>query len=169
MRKAKNVKVELFGAAGTRNIEVKQRGGFPTRHIRTGTPRETEPLAITPDPEPTAKAPEFTPDALIDIIEKMTALDIQDCAQTDGWHCEDAIFKVTRINLRIDVSAPTLRAMLFDLVEKGTLEQKRAYGLNKFRLSVAPSNALTEVVGDAVSVVAIVAVSWMAYIVMGVC
>ena len=114
-----------------RNIEVKQRGGFPTRHVRTGTPRETEPLAITPDPEPTAKAPEFTPDALIDIIEKMTALNIQDGSLLGGWHCEDAIFKVTRINLRIDVSAPILRTMLFDLVEKGTLEHKRAYGLNK--------------------------------------
>ena len=136
------IQVTLFGAAGTRQTNVKQRGGFPTRHIRTGTPRETEPLAITPDPELTAKAPEFTPDALIDIIEKMTALNIQDGALTGGWHCEDAIFKVTRINLRIDVSAPTLLTMLLGLVEKGTLEHKRAYGLNKFRLSVAPPNAL---------------------------
>ena len=104
----------------------------------------------TPEPTPqSATAPPIlTPDALVDIIEKMTALDIQDGAQTGGWHCEDAIFKVTRINLRIDVSAPTLRAMLFGLVKKGTLEHKRAYGLDKFRLSVA----LTEVAGDAVGV-----------------
>ena len=43
------VKVDLFGKRGHTQTEVTPQG-FPTRHIRTGSPDPTEPLHITPNP-----------------------------------------------------------------------------------------------------------------------
>ena len=45
------VKVTLHSATGSRTESVNPKG-FPTRHIRTGTPAKTEPLTITPNPKP---------------------------------------------------------------------------------------------------------------------
>ena len=45
----KRVKVDLFGKRGHTQTEVTPQG-FPTRHIRTGSPDSTELLHITPNP-----------------------------------------------------------------------------------------------------------------------
>lgn len=76
----------------------------------------------------------LTESILVGIIENMTALDQQDGAQTGGWHCEGAIFKVARVNLKYNVTSPALRQMLSDLTVRGVLEHKTEHGLNKFRL-----------------------------------
>ena len=55
----KNVKVNLFGAHGDREIDITPTG-FPTRHVRTGNPPQTPRLAITPDlPKPKPVIPAF--------------------------------------------------------------------------------------------------------------
>ena len=145
------------------------------------TPVQTEPLKITPNPTPavTIVSNPFTEPQLLDIIEKMTALDIQDGARAGGWHCEDAIFKVARVNLKHNVTAPVLRQMLSEMTERGVLEHKREWGLNKFRLAPKPAlkSLLTEVdtildktgIADAVGMLAITMLGWAFYVVMGVC
>ena len=50
----KRVKVDLFGKRGHTQTEVTPQG-FPTRHIRTGSPDPTEPLHITPNLPPPAE------------------------------------------------------------------------------------------------------------------
>ena len=49
---SRNVKVNLFGAHGDRELDITPTG-FPTRHIRTGQPTETPKLALTPPLKPT--------------------------------------------------------------------------------------------------------------------
>ena len=41
--------INLFGAAGQRSIEIQPKGGFPTRHIKIGSPDSTPLPEITPD------------------------------------------------------------------------------------------------------------------------
>ena len=43
---AKTIKINLFGATGHRTVEVKPKGGFPTRHIKA--PRGTVPSIFDP-------------------------------------------------------------------------------------------------------------------------
>lgn len=78
---AKTIKINLFGANGERTIEVKTRGGFPTRHIKTGVPAKTPPFTVTPDlpkspqSEPTTTQPTTTqPSADEDLGDRMKAL-----------------------------------------------------------------------------------------------
>ena len=138
----RSVRVELSGANGTRNIEIEQRG-LSTRHIVAS--RETVPSIF--EPVSTPEPPEsFTETQLLDIIEKMTALDVEDGAKTEGWHCEASIFKVTRVNLKHNVTSPVLCEMLFELTKRGILEHKRQWGLNKFRLT--PTQPLVELLAE---------------------
>lgn len=134
----KKVEVTLFGANGNpKTIEVNARS-ISTQHVKTRlNPANTEPLAIMPNPEPVDI---FTESTLIEIIGKMTELDNQDGSRCEGWLCEDGIYKVARINLKHNITAPQLRKMLTDLTRHGVLEHKIAYGLNKFRLK--PNSAL---------------------------
>ena len=46
---SRKVQVNLFGALGDREVDITP-NDFPTRHVLTGTPVETPPLAITPHP-----------------------------------------------------------------------------------------------------------------------
>ena len=108
-----------------------------------------EPTTVTPPAtviEPSAMPPEFTTDALVEIVEKMTALDVKDGSKTEGWHCEASIFKVSRINLKHNVTSPVLREMLFELTTRGILEHKRQWRLNKFRLT--PTQPLVELLAE---------------------
>ena len=178
MTKARPVHVTLHSAQGAHTTAVIPKG-FPTRHIRTGRPAETEPLAITPHPTPAVAIVSnlFTESTLIDIIEKMTASDEADGSKVGGWLCEDSIFKVARVNLKHNVTAPALRQMLSDLTQRAVLESKTEYGLNKFRLAKsALKSLLTEVdaildktgIADAVGVLAITAIGWATYVVGGI-
>ena len=177
--KKQRVEVQLFSRAGQRNTSVETLGAFPTRHIRTGRPVQTEPLRITPNPTPavTIVSNPFTEATLLDIIEKMTALDEASNSKSGGWLCEDSIFKVARVNLKHNVTAPALRQMLSDLTQRGVLEYKTEYGLNKFRLAPKPAlkSLLTEVdtildktgIADAVGILTITMLGWVFYVVGG--
>ena len=142
------IEVTLHGANGSRQTTVNKRG-LSTRHIVA--PRETvpsifEPVSTPEPPEQPATPNPFTETQLLDIIEKMTALDVKDGAKTQGWQCEDMIFKVAAINLKHNVAAPVLREMLFGLTKRGVLEHKRQWGLNKFRLT--PTQPLVELLAE---------------------
>ena len=93
-------------------------------------------------------SPAFTESTLITIIESMTAHDEADNSQAGGWHCEDAIYKVARVNLKHNGTAPALRQMLFALTARGKLEHTKAYGLNKFRLTPEAKPDLTTLLAD---------------------
>ena len=177
------IEVTLHGANGSRQTTVNKRG-LSTRHIvapRETVPSIFEPVS-TPsatetneNPEQTPKfnataavvttaktepleqpvTPEpFTETQLLDIIEKMTALDVKDGAKTQGWQCEDMIFKVAAINLKHNVAAPVLREMLFGLTKRGVLEHKRQWGLNKFRLT--PTQPLVELLAEVDAVMGVI-------------
>ena len=72
----------------------------------------------------------------------MTALQNKDAPLIEGWHCEDSIYKVACINLKHNVTSPALHKMLSDLTNRGILEHKTEWGLNKFRLALAKPNTL---------------------------
>ena len=146
--KKQRVEVELFGKAGQRNTSVETYGVFPTRHVSTGSPTETEPLTITPNPEPDI----FTKATLTGIISKMTAQDKADGSKAGGWLCEDSIYKVARVNLKHNVTSRVLCQMLSDLTACGTLEYKKAYGLRKFRLT--PSKPLKGLIQEVDAILA---------------
>ena len=128
--------VTLFGKNGSRTAEIKPKG-FGTRHVSTRSnstpagliPSIFEPVETTPvaTPVATPAANLFTESTLLEIIEKMTAHDKADGSKAGGWLCEDAIFKVARVNLKHNVTAPALRAMLSDLTQRGLLEYKQEW------------------------------------------
>ena len=62
---SRNVKVNLFGAHGDRELDITPTG-FPTRHIRTGQPTETPKLALTPNPPKLKRVGEFTAETVSD-------------------------------------------------------------------------------------------------------
>ena len=132
----KKVEVTLHSETGSRVAEVQPKG-FSARHVKVRVAPETEPLTLTPNPTPET-TPVFTESTLIDIIEKMTALQNEDAPLCEGWHCEDSIYKVACINLKHNVTSRVLRQMLSNLTNRGVLEHKAEYGLNKFRLALQP-------------------------------
>ena len=183
--------VTLFSKNGSRTAEINPKG-FGTRHVKTRS-NSTPPGLIPSIFENTTESqphfgevngayqmstPDFTESTLLDIIEKMTASDEADNSKAGGWLCEDAIFKVARVNLRHNVTAPAIRQMLSDLTTRGDLEYKTEYGLNKFRLAKHTHKPtlkalLDEVnaklgttgIADAVGVITITVVSWAAYVI----
>ena len=63
---SRNVKVNLFGAHGDRELDITPTG-FPTRHIRTGQPTETPKLALTPNPPKLKRVGEFTAETVMTV------------------------------------------------------------------------------------------------------
>ena len=57
------IQVELHGANGSSTTEVNEPKGFPTRHVKIGTVKDTESVSIAPDiPTPTEQIAAVMPD-----------------------------------------------------------------------------------------------------------
>ena len=136
--------ITLFGATGTRTLEITPRGGFPTRHVKV--PRETVPSLFEPEtpkapaadrtPEPNtpptsttekssgfpSPAEEFPP-TLLEVIRFMHA-----SANHSGWLILDEILFVATTHYKMKFNQQTLLDALRDLYKQGCL----AYRLNGF-------------------------------------
>lgn len=139
----KKLTITLFGATGTRTLEITPRGGFPTRHVKA--PRETvlslfEPetpeapaadRTPKPDTPPTStteksSAPspaEGAPPTLLEVIRFMHASD-----NHSGWLIIDEILFVATTHYKMKFNQQTLLDALRDLYTQGCL----AYRLNGF-------------------------------------
>ncbi len=139
----KKLTITLFGATGTRTLEITPRGGFPTRHVKA--PRETVPSLFEPE---TPKAPaadqtsesntpptsttekssvpspaEGSPPTLLEVIRFMHASD-----NHSGWLILDEILFVATTHYKMKFNQQTLLDALRDLYTQGTL----AYRVNRF-------------------------------------
>lgn len=142
----KKLTITLFGATGTRTLEIKPRGGFPTRHIKAPreigppslfepeTPQEVSPAADrTPKPNtpPTStteksSAPspaEASPPTLLEVIRFMHASD-----NHSGWLIIDEILFVATTHYKMEFSHQTVLDALRELYSQGGL----AYRRNRF-------------------------------------
>lgn len=114
----KQLTITLFGAAGTRTVDITPRGGFPTRHIKV--PRETEPYLLEPGPRTPDAVP---PPSLLEILEWMRA------AEPDThWFIIDEILFVATAHYKMKFNQQSLLDALRELYEQGHL----AYRLNRF-------------------------------------
>ena len=139
----KKLTITLFGATGTRTLEITPRGGFPTRHIKApreiGSPslfeRETPkapaadrtPKPDTPPTSTTEKSsvpsPAETPPTLLEVIQFMHA-----SANHSGWLIIDEILFVATTHYKMKFNHQTLLDALRELYKQGCL----AYKLNGF-------------------------------------
>lgn len=141
----KKLTITLFGATGTRTLEITPRGGFPTRHVKapreTGspslfepeTPQEVSPAANRtpkPDTPPTsttekssAPSPAEAPPTLLEVIRFMHASD-----NHSGWLILDEILFVATTHYKMKFNHQTLLDALRELYTQGGL----AYRLNRF-------------------------------------
>ena len=143
----KQVKVNLFGAAGERQLNITTLGGFLTRHIKA--PRETVPSLFgdvrlhkptatptvevsapsTPAPanpksEPVStKSNEAPPPTLLEVLKWMHASD-----NHSGWLIIDEILFVATTQYKMKFNHNTLLNTLRELYKQGYL----AYRLNRF-------------------------------------
>lgn len=141
----KKLTITLFGATGTRTLEITPRGGFPTRHVKT--PRETVPSLFEPEtpkaapvsdrtPKPTtpptsttAKSSgspspaEVSAPTLLEVIRFMHASD-----NHSGWLILDEILFVATTHYKMKFNQQTLLDALRDLYTQGCL----AYRWNRF-------------------------------------
>ena len=140
----KQLTITLFGATGTRTLEITPRGGFPTRHVKapreTGSPSHFEPETPkaapadrTPEPD-TPPAPttekssvsppaEGSPPTLLEVIRFMHASD-----NHSGWLILDEILFVATTHYKMKFNQQTLLDALRELYTQGGL----AYRLNGF-------------------------------------
>ncbi|MXV84313.1 hypothetical protein F4Z98_13200 [Candidatus Poribacteria bacterium] len=141
----KKLTITLFGATGTRTLEITPRGGFPTRHVKapreTGspslfepeTPQEVSPAADRtpkPDTPPTSTtekssvpSPAEAPPTLLEVIRFMHASD-----NHSGWLILDEILFVATTHYKMKFNQQTLLDALRELYTQGGL----AYRLNGF-------------------------------------
>jgi len=141
----KKLTITLFGATGTRSLEITPRGGFPTRHVKapreTGspslfepeTPQQVSPAADqTPKPNtsPTSTtekssvpSPAEAPPTLLEVIRFMHASD-----NHSGWLILDEILFVATTHYKMKFNHQTLLDALRELYTQGGL----AYRLNRF-------------------------------------
>jgi hypothetical protein len=138
----KKLTITLFGATGTRTLEITPRGGFPTRHVKA--PREAVPSLFQPEtpkaapadrtPEPTmpptstteksnAPSPAEAPPTLLEVIRFMHASD-----NHSGWLIIDEILFVATTHYKMKFNHQTLLDALRELYTQGCL----AYRLNGF-------------------------------------
>lgn len=135
--------ITLFGATGTRTLEITPRGGFPTRHVKA--PRETVPSLFEPEtpkaapvsdrtPKPTTpptsttekssgSPAEESPPTLLEVIRFMHASD-----NHSGWLILDEILFVATNHYEMKFNQQTLLDALRDLYTQGCL----AYRQNGF-------------------------------------
>lgn len=141
---AKRVQVNLFGARGERSVEIVPKGGFPTRHIKVPseavpsifspvTPEmvaaEKEAAALLKPPAPEKAAPKrpVTPEAVLDVLQKMTQ-DANPRAVDPYWFIIDEVLFVATARCGIRANHATLLETLRDLYQKEIVDHK----LNRF-------------------------------------
>ena len=110
--------ITLFGATGTRTLEITPRDSFPTRHVKT--PRETVPSISAPvNPKPDA----VPPPSLFEVLRWMETSE-----DHSGWLIIDEILFVATVQYKMKFNHNTLLDALRLLYQKGILE----YRLNRF-------------------------------------
>ena len=114
---SRNVKVNLFGAHGDRELDITPTG-FPTRHIRTGQPTETPKLALTPNPPKLKRVGEFTAETVMTVMHAITD------RYGFKWILFDEILKVATVSFKIRTSGDPLREVLRQLYQQGRIEHK---------------------------------------------
>ena len=143
----KQVKVNLFGAAGERQINITTRGGFLTRHIKapreivpslfgdvqlrkpTATPTVEASDPSTPAPaNPKPAAEKRKPDAFPapTLLEVLKWMEVSEDFQ--GWLIIDEILFVATAQYKMKFNHNTLLDALRELYKEGHL----AYRLNRF-------------------------------------
>ena len=161
---AKRVKVNLFGKAGQRSVEVTARGGFPTRHIKV--PYDPVPSIFSPvtpemveaeqkanraapvqNPRPDTKPrpkpdPVVDPDAVLDVLQKMTQ-DANPKAADPGWFIIDEVLVVATAKFGIRANHTTLLDAFRTLYRQGQVAHKtNRWNQHLFRL--VPQNSETD-------------------------
>ena len=129
----KQIAITLFGAAGTRTLEITPRGGFPIRHVqaplrksrdhyhRDGVlPRETVPSIFTPV---NPKSNEVPPPSLLEVLKWMHISESH-----TSWFIIDEILFVATAQYKMKFNHNTLLNALRELYQQGCL----AYRLNRF-------------------------------------
>lgn len=120
------VKVTLHGNPdGQRSVEVIQRGGFSTRHVKV--PREDVPSIFEPTPEtiPEPTPEPNTPDTVADVLMRMER----------RWLYLDEIVFVARCKLRLDETHRSIAPALEVLIADGRVEMKTENGRDLYRLT----------------------------------
>ena len=115
----KQVMITLFGATGTRTLEITPRGGFPTRHVKA--PRETVPSLFEPARNP--KSDVFPAPTLLEVIRGMEVSE-----DFQGWLIIDEILFVATAQYKMKFNQPSLLNALRGLYKQGHL----AHRLNRF-------------------------------------
>ena len=135
----KQIAITLFGAAGTRTLEITTRGGFPTRHIKA--PRETAPSLFEPDAEKVCTAQQPSPATLstskTDLDPATQVLEVlrQMHAGPEGWIIFDEIIFVARVQQKLQLTWDSLRDALRSLYRQKQVEhQQNRFGQDCFRL-----------------------------------
>ena len=117
--------VNLFGAAGERQVNITPKGGFFTRHIKA--PREiTPPISPPANPKPapvTPKSNEVPPPTLLGVLKWMETSEY-----FSGWLIIDEILFVATAHYKMKFNHTTLLDALRLLFQEGCL----TYKLNRF-------------------------------------
>ena len=137
----KHVTITLFGAAGTRTLNVTPRPGFPTRHVKAplgskvsevSLPSESAP-SVNPTPatpKPVPPVPTTSDAEVVDtpnLLEVLKWMDTSEISR-DGWLIIDEILFVATAQYRMKFNQRSLLDALRLLYRKGCL----AYRLNRF-------------------------------------
>ena len=162
----KQVKVNLFGAAGERQINITTRGGFLTRHIKAsretisslfGNVRLHKPAATptvevsapsTPaNPKPAAEKPKsdaFPAPTLLEVLKWMEASE-----DFQGWLIIDEILFVATAQYKMKFNHDTLLDALRFLFQKGCLEHRlNRFNQHTFRLIEKQENHLKSLLAE---------------------
>ena len=114
----KQIAITLFGAAGTRTLEITPRGGFPTRHVQA--PRETVPSIFAPVNPKSAEVP---PPSLLEVMRWMHISESH-----TSWFIIDEILFIATTQYKMKFNQQSLLDALRELYQQGCL----AYRLNRF-------------------------------------
>lgn len=117
--KVQQIKVTLFGKAGTRHISVTANGILPTRHIKA---RREIPGA----PPPVDTPPPTTPDAPLTLLEVIRFMHAS--PKHNDWLILDEILRVATTEYQMKFNHTTLLNALREEFKQGHLEHK----LNRF-------------------------------------
>ena len=146
----KQIKVNLFGATGERQIDITSRGGFPTRHIKA--PREVS-APVLPSktltetkPQVDPKSDAFPAPTLFEVLKWMEASE-----DFRGWLIIDEILFVATTQYKMKFNHNTLLDALRLLFQKGCLEYRlNRFNQHTFRLieKQQPSPSLKELLAE---------------------
>lgn len=120
----KQIAITLFGAAGTRTLEITPRDGFPTRHIKvSASSLPSKPQTETKFPPVDDKSETVPPPSLFEVLRWMETS--EDCT---GWLIIDEILFVATTLFKMTFNHNTLLDALRLLYQQGCLQ----YRLNRF-------------------------------------